>query len=126
MGHLLALHMTPANENDRAAVGTLAKAVQDATGQSVTLAYVDQGYTGEQAADAAQAHGIRLDVVKLLQAKRGFVLLPRRWVERSFLDGALPQARPPLRAPARNRRRTAPDSLRNPHAPSYRCFGTSP
>ena len=85
LGHLLALHVTPANENDRAAVETLAQDVQDATGDSVTLAYVDQGYTGEQAADAAQADGIRLEVVKLPEAKRGFVLLPRRWVvERSF------------------------------------------
>ncbi len=77
--------MTPADENDRAAVAELAEAVQAATGESVTLAYVDQGYTGEQAAEAAQAHGIRLEVVKLPEAKRGFVLLPRRWVaERSF------------------------------------------
>ncbi len=84
-GHLLALHVTPADENDRAAVGTLAQAVQDATGESVTLACVDQGCTGEQAAEAAQPHGIRLEVVKLPDAKRGFVLLPRRWVvERSF------------------------------------------
>jgi transposase len=30
-------------------------------------------------------HGIHLEVVKLPEAKRGFVLLPRRWVvERSF------------------------------------------
>jgi len=51
----------------------------------VTLAYVDQGYTGEQAADDAAAHGIALEVVKLPEAKKGFVLLPRRWVvERSF------------------------------------------
>ena len=34
---------------------------------------------------AATQHGIDLVVVKLAQAKRGFVLLPRRWVvERSF------------------------------------------
>ena len=60
-------------------------AVQDATGESVTLAYVDQGYTGERAAEAASTHGIRLEVVRLPAAKRGFVLLPRRWVvERSF------------------------------------------
>lgn len=81
LGHLLALHVTPANEGDRAAVSALAKAVQDATGESVTLAYVDAGYTGQSAADAAQAHGIRLEVVKLADAKRGFVLLPRRWAE---------------------------------------------
>ena len=35
--------------------------------------------------DAAEEHGIKLEVVKLPTAKRGFVLLPRRWVvERSF------------------------------------------
>jgi transposase len=85
LGHLLALHVTPANEDDRAAVGHLAGAVQDATGQSVEVAFVDQGYTGERAEDAAAEHGIALDVVKLPEAKRGFVLLPRRWVvERSF------------------------------------------
>ena len=59
--------------------------MQEATGDSVSLAYVDQGYTGERAAKAAKAHGISLEVVKLPEAKRGFVLLPRRWVvERSF------------------------------------------
>jgi transposase len=61
------------------------KALQEATGKSVTLAYVDQGYTGERPAQAAAAHGIALEVVKLPEAKRGFVLLPRRWVvKRSF------------------------------------------
>ena len=85
LGHLLALRVTAASEDDRAAVAELAGAVQDATGQSVDLAYVDQGYTGERPAEAAGAHGIALEVVKLPEAKRGFVLLPRRWVvERSF------------------------------------------
>jgi transposase len=85
LGHLLALHVTPANTDDRAAVSTLAEAVQDATGESVNLAYVDQGYTGERPAQAAAAHDIALEVVRLPEAKRGFVLLPRRWVvERSF------------------------------------------
>ncbi|UPG72735.1 IS5 family transposase [Roseomonas gilardii subsp. gilardii] len=85
LGHLLALHVTPANADDRSAVSTLAEAVQDATGESVNLAYVDQGYTGKRPAQAAAAHGITLEVVKLPEAKRGFVLLPRRWVvERSF------------------------------------------
>ncbi|HKP79555.1 MAG TPA: IS5 family transposase [Phenylobacterium sp.] len=85
LGHLLAAHVTAADEQDRAQVGVLAEAVQDATGQSVELAWVDQGYTGETAAAAAAEHGIQLEVVKLPEAKRGFVLLPRRWVvERSF------------------------------------------
>jgi len=85
LGHLLALHVTPADEQDRAQVGLLCEQVQEATGETVQLAYVDQGYTGDTAERAAQQHGIPLEVVKLPEAKRGFVLLPRRWVvERSF------------------------------------------
>jgi transposase len=85
LGHLLALHVTAADAQDRAQVEQLARQVQDVTGDTVELAYVDQGYTGDTAAEAAAAHGIRLEVVKLPEAKRGFVLLPRRWVvERSF------------------------------------------
>jgi transposase len=49
------------------------------------VAFVDQGYTGEQPTKSAAVAGIRLEVVKLPTAKRGFVLLPQRWVvERSF------------------------------------------
>jgi transposase len=85
LGHLLALHVTPADEQDRAQVEELAQTVQKLTDQSVQLAYVDQGYTGDNAKQAAQAHGIELEVVKHTEAKRGFILLPRRWVvERSF------------------------------------------
>lgn len=85
LGHLLTLRVTPANEQERAQVAELAQAVQEVTNEHVEIAYVDQGYTGEDAAQAAEEHGIRLEVVKLPEVKRGFVLLPRRWVvERSF------------------------------------------
>jgi transposase len=85
LGHLLALHVTPANEQDRAQVGQLAAAVQEATGEAVDLAYADQGYTGEVPAKAAEANGMALQIIRAPEAKRGFVLLPRRWVvERSF------------------------------------------
>jgi transposase len=85
LGHLLAARVTPANEQERAQVAALAEEVQQVTGNTVEVAFVDQGYTGATAAMAAAAHGIRLEVVKLPEAKRGFVLLPRRWVvERSF------------------------------------------
>jgi transposase len=85
LGHLLALHVTPANEQDRAQVAPLAAAVQEATGEHVTLAFVDQGYTGPEPKAAAQAEGIELQVVKLPTARQDFVLLPKRWVvERSF------------------------------------------
>jgi transposase len=84
LGHLLALLVTPANEQDRAQVAALAARVQEATGETVEVAFVDQGYTGDQPAADAAARGIRLEVVKLPAARQGFVLLPRRWVvERS-------------------------------------------
>lgn len=85
LGHLLAAIVTPANEQERAQVGELAAQIQEATGETVKIAFVDQGYTGDKPAADAAEHGIRLEVVKLTEAKRGFVLLPRRWVvERSF------------------------------------------
>jgi transposase len=85
LGHLLALRVTPANEQDREQVAELAQAVQEVTQENVEVAFVDQGYTGQEPLDKAKAAGIRLEVVKHHEAKRGFVLLPRRWVvERSF------------------------------------------
>jgi transposase len=85
LGDVMALLVTPADAQDREQVAALAAAVQETTGGTVDVAFVDQGYTGEQAETDAAGHGIRLEVVKLEEAKRGFVLLPRRWVvERSF------------------------------------------
>ena len=85
LGHLLALKVTAANEQERAQVADLAAKVQEVTGGTVELAYVDQGYTGDEAATQAAGHHVRLEVVKHTEAKRGFVLLPRRWVvERTF------------------------------------------
>ena len=44
-----------------------------------------QRLAGERAAEAAAVHGIELEVIKLSEAKKGFVLLLRRWVvERTF------------------------------------------
>ena len=84
LGHLVAAHVTAANEQDRSQVRRLAAKVQEVTGDSVEIAFVDQGYTGAQAAQDAQAHHMALEVVKLPEAKKGFVLLPKRWVvERS-------------------------------------------
>lgn len=55
LGHLLALHVTPANHDDRAEVGRLAEAIQIATDRSAELAYVDQGYTGDRPAARMKA-----------------------------------------------------------------------
>ncbi len=85
LGNLLALPVTPANEQDRAQVAEMAQQVQEVTQQNVPVAFVDQGYTGDQRAQVAAEQGIQLVVVKLPAVKKGFVLLPRRWVvERSF------------------------------------------
>ena len=85
LGNLLALKITAANEQERAQVAELAEKVQEVTGGTVEIAYVDQGYTGDDTAQDAEEAGIKLTVVKHKEAKRGFVLLPRRWVvERTF------------------------------------------
>jgi len=85
LGQLLAVVVTPANDQDRAQVAALAQRIQEVTGDTVEVAFVDQGDPGEQPAADAAAHGSRLAVVTLPTAKRGFVLLPRRWVvERRF------------------------------------------
>jgi transposase len=115
LGHLLALHVTAADAQDRQQVAKLAEDVQAATGDSVQLAFVDQGYTGEQPAADAGEHGIALSVVKLPEAKRGFVLLPRRWVvERSFAWLAR------FRRLARDYERLA-DTLRGLHFVAFAC-----
>ena len=85
LGQLIAMTVTFADEQERAQVKALRNAVQEATGETVKLTWADQGYTGEQARQDAQASEIDLQVVKLPEARKGFVLLPRRWVvERSF------------------------------------------
>ena len=85
LGQVLALRVTPASDQDRAQVAALAAQVQAVTGHSVEVAFVDQGYPGDEPLEAAAEQGIRLKVVKVPEAKKGFVLLPRRWVvERSF------------------------------------------
>jgi transposase len=78
LGHLLALVVTPANEQDREQVEQLAQKIQEVTGDTVELAYVDQGYTGDDAKAAAQQHGITLEVVKLAETEppQNFVCKP--------------------------------------------------
>lgn len=90
LGHLLALRVTAASEQERAQVFALCEEVQQATGQSVRVAFADQGDTGDPPAADAGTHGIELVVVKPAEAKaegatKGFVLLPKRWVvERTY------------------------------------------
>ena len=116
LGHLLALKVTAANAQERAQVGDLVKAIQETTGNKVEVAFVDQGYTGKEPAAEAAESGIRLEVVKLEEAKRGFVLLPRRWVvERSFAWAAR------FRRLARDYERL-PSSLAGLHWLAFACL----
>jgi transposase len=85
LGQLIAMTVTPADEQERIQVKALCEAVQEATGETVRLAWAGQGYMGKQAKQDAQSSGIDLQIVKLPEARKGSVLLPRRWVvERSF------------------------------------------
>lgn len=116
LGHLLTLHVTPADQQDRAQVAELAQTVQEVTGGTVDVAFVDQGYTGESAQTQAQDFGMDLVVVKHTEAKRGFVLLPRRWVvERSIAWMAR------FRRLARDYERLA-DTLAGLHFVAFACL----
>ena len=65
LGQLLAVVVTPANEDERTQVAALAAQIQAVTGDRIELAWVDQGYTGADVAQTAAAHGLQLEVVKL-------------------------------------------------------------
>jgi hypothetical protein len=60
LGELLALHVNPANEQDRAQVANLVQRVHELTGEQVEVTFVDQGYTGRKSASAAAAASVRL------------------------------------------------------------------
>jgi transposase len=116
LGHLLALYVTPADETDRDAVRRVVAEVQSATGRTVEVAFVDQGYTGVETYTRAFQQGIQLEVVKLPDAKRGFILLPRRWVvERSFAWAAR------FRRLARDYERL-PETLKGLHFLVFACL----
>lgn len=58
------------NEQDRAQVAQLAQAVQSVTDKKVELAFIDQGYKGEEPAAAAAEGGIRLEIMKHHEVER--------------------------------------------------------
>ena len=120
LGHLLALRVTPANAQERAQVGELADAVQAATGDTVELAWVDQGYTGEDPLEAAEARGIDLVVVRVPGARCEDGLRPAAPAVGGGallrVGDALPAARQGLRAAAGDRGRLAFRRLCVPHA----------
>jgi hypothetical protein len=69
----LAPKTIPANRQERALVADLARRIQEVPGGNVRIAFVDQSYTGKDAAIQAERAGIRLPVVKPTEDKKGFV-----------------------------------------------------
>jgi transposase len=116
LGHLLTLSITPASEQERAQVEEPSTEIQAITGGTLELEFVDQGYTGEEPAEKAAKQGIELMVIKLPGAKKGVVLLPRRWVaERSFAWKIR------FRRLARDFERL-PETVAGPHFLSFACL----
>lgn len=76
LGQLLAVHVTPANEQERAQVAELARQIQQVKGHTVNVAFADRGYTGEEPAQAALDEGIELQVIKLEEAKKASCCCP--------------------------------------------------
>jgi hypothetical protein len=72
----MALHVTATNAQARSQLPQLAEQVQEVTGDAVEIVSVGQWYTDVHAAQDAQAHRLQLEVVKLTEAKKGFVLFP--------------------------------------------------
>ena len=86
-GRLRDLRATAATVDRRAEAGRLAKAVQATTGESVGVAFADQGHAGDRPVAAAEGHGTTSGVVRPPEAERGFALR-RRVVGRSFARAA--------------------------------------
>ncbi|WP_146093457.1 transposase [Xanthomonas pisi] len=68
--HLLAVQVTPAIGQERAQVRSLTQDVPHATGEAIKIAFVDQGYTGQEPAQAAKDDGIPLHVTTRQEAKQ--------------------------------------------------------
>ena len=79
LGSLWAAHVTAAREQDRRQVSALAAQVHEVSGEAVEGAFVDPGATGAQVAQDAAMHQRQRAVVQLPEAKKGFVVLPKRW-----------------------------------------------
>jgi hypothetical protein len=64
---------------------SFAEQIQEVAGNSVEVALVNQGCTGDQPAPDTEAHSVHLKVIEPRMAGHRFVLPPRRWMlERSF------------------------------------------
>ena len=87
LGHLLALHVTPANADDRGEVEPLAKAIQAATGNSVSLAYVDQGYTGNALRRLPRRMGSSSKSSSCQRPRRGSCFFPSAGSSRDHSPG---------------------------------------
>ncbi len=117
LGHLLALTVTPADQGDREQVAALAEEIQQVTGSTVEMAYVDQGYTGPNAAEAAQRarHPARSGQAPDGQTRLRAAAAPLGRGTQLRLGRTLPQTRPRLRTARHHPQRLPLHRLRHPH-----------
>jgi transposase len=79
-GLLLEVTMTTADVHDSKAAPALLETFMDQPGRLLKLVWVDSAYQGPALAKAFARHGVRVEVVRRSDGRRGFVVLARRWV----------------------------------------------
>ncbi|MGW3269770.1 IS5 family transposase [Streptomyces sp. NPDC001056] len=79
-GLLLEVTVTTADVHDSKAAPALLETFMDQPGRLLKLVWVASAYQGPALAKAFARHGVRVDVVRRLDGRRGFVVLARRWV----------------------------------------------
>lgn len=70
LAYLLALHVTPANEQVHSQVAEMTRQMQGFPGDNVQIMFVDQGHTGGMPKHPTAAKGIESQVVKRPEAKK--------------------------------------------------------
>jgi len=117
LGHLLALRVTAADQGDRAQVETLTEDMQAITGGTVEMAFVDQGYTGPNAAETGTEprHPARRGQAPAGQAWLRAAAAPLGCREKLRLDRQISPTRKRLSTTRHYPQRFPPHRLRLPH-----------
>lgn len=117
LGHWLAAHVTPALNETARRWRRCCMPSRGATGEAAEPTHADQRCPGKASRPSRprpRPRGIRLEVVRLPEAKRGVAPPPRRAVERAFAGAAR------LCRPLRDQPRP-PETLRAPHLIALAC-----
>jgi len=118
LGHLLALHVTPADEQDRAQVGELAGQVQEITGEHVEIACVRSGVYRRRCSRSRRTARHRAGSGETYRGQTRFCssAAPLGGGEKLRMGRSLPPPRPRLRATGCHSRVVSLPRLRLSHA----------